>query len=61
MDEYLFITWAKLKADRLKIQREQRVGATSPAEPRSLLPGHGAKRSPRASASARKHLWREQS
>ena len=30
MDEYLFITLAKLKADRLRLEREQRV--LEPAE-----------------------------
>lgn len=30
MDEYLFITMAKLKADRLRLEREQRV--LEPAE-----------------------------
>lgn len=29
MDEYLFIVLAKLKADRLKLEREQRFAATS--------------------------------
>lgn len=29
MDEYLFIVLAKLKADRLKLAREQRLAATS--------------------------------
>jgi hypothetical protein len=27
MDEYLFLTMAKLKADRLKLEREQRAQA----------------------------------
>lgn len=36
MDEYLFITMAKLKADRLRLEREQR--ALEPAEePRKQL------------------------
>jgi hypothetical protein len=44
MDEYLFLTMAKLKADRQKLEREQReaarqVGAT-PAPPK---PGHTPK------------------
>jgi hypothetical protein len=29
MDEYLFIVLAKLKADRLKLEREQHLAATS--------------------------------
>lgn len=32
MDEYLFITLAKLKADRLKLAREQRAQAELPVE-----------------------------
>ena len=30
MDEYLFIALAKLKADRLKLEREQREAARAP-------------------------------
>ena len=37
MDEYLFMTLAKLKADRLKLEREQR--ATAP-DPEQLLHVH---------------------
>lgn len=33
MDEYLFIVLAKLKADRLKVQREQRLAGASQEEP----------------------------
>ena len=32
MDEYLFMTLAKLKADRLKLQREQRANAPGPEQ-----------------------------
>lgn len=32
MDEYLFMTLAKLKADRLKLEREQRLAATDPEQ-----------------------------
>ncbi|WP_129641940.1 hypothetical protein [Peristeroidobacter agariperforans] len=33
MDEYLFMTLAKLKADRLKLEREQRASAPDPEQP----------------------------
>jgi hypothetical protein len=33
MDEYLFMTLAKLKADRLKLEREQRAGAPAASGP----------------------------
>ncbi len=39
MDEYLFMTLAKLKADRLKLEREQR--ATAPHDPEQLRFGMG--------------------
>lgn len=32
MDEYLFMTLAKLKADRLKLEREQRANAPGPEQ-----------------------------
>ncbi|HEY5759442.1 MAG TPA: hypothetical protein VIU34_26655 [Steroidobacter sp.] len=32
MDEYLFMTLAKLKADRLKLQREERAKAAGPEQ-----------------------------
>lgn len=32
MDEYLFMTLAKLKADRLKLQREERANAPDPEQ-----------------------------
>ena len=34
MDEYLFITMAKLKADRLRLEREQRALEPAKEEPR---------------------------
>jgi hypothetical protein len=34
MDEYLFITMAKLKADRLRLEREQRALEPAEEEPR---------------------------
>ena len=58
MDEYLFIALAKLKADRLKLEREQREAARV-SEPRDDEPEH----SHRASARwfPRDPQWREQS
>lgn len=60
MDEYLFITLAKLKADRLKLAREQRQ-LELPVE----VPQHSAKqvarRSPKAGWFWRAPQWREQS
>ncbi len=38
MDEYLFMTLAKLKADRLKLQREERAKAA--ARTRATSPGY---------------------
>jgi len=38
MDEYLFMTLAKLKADRLKLEREQRAGAPDPEQPAASGP-----------------------
>ncbi len=37
MDEYLFITLAKLKADRLKLEREQRRAEPDPEQLRLEL------------------------
>jgi hypothetical protein len=34
MDEYLFIVLAKLKADRLKLEREERFAAARQQDPR---------------------------
>ena len=58
MDEYLFIALAKLKADRLKLEREQREAARVP-HPRDDEPEY----SHRASARwfPRDPQWREQS
>lgn len=60
MDEYLFSILAKLQADRLKLEREQRQ-LELPVE----VPQHSAKQiakqPPRASWFSREPLWREQS
>ena len=44
MDEYLFLTMAKLKADRRKLEREQRAKAARwrEPEPRSSKPDRPA-------------------
>lgn len=68
MDEYLFITLAKLKADRLKLQREQQA-ATAIAEPPlesaqdsgKHTATHSATQSPKTHWFSRQHQWREQS
>jgi hypothetical protein len=58
MDEYLFIALAKLKADRLKLEREQREAAREPF-PGDEEPEH----THRASARWFNRIpeWREQS
>ena len=60
MDDYVFITLAKLKADRLKLQREQRQ-LELPVEVSQHSTKQIAKQSPRASWFSRAPLWREQS
>jgi hypothetical protein len=57
MDEYLFITMAKLKADRLRLEREQRAleladQSRKPIEIQAQLRTHWFSRAPQ---------WREQS
>ena len=59
MDEYLFITLAKLKADRLKLEREQRAAAVDD-EPREG-PNETHRHSARTSWFSREPQWREQS
>lgn len=61
MDEYLFITLAKLKAEQLQLAREQRATAELPVE----APRHSAKQTAQQPLKAgwlsRAPLWREQS
>jgi hypothetical protein len=61
MDEYLFMTLAKLKADRLQLEREQRASAPCPSQ----LPLDWAEPVETHRHSARwfsqQPLWREQS
>lgn len=57
MDEYLFITMAKLKADRLRLEREQR--ARQPAEEPRKQPIETQRA--RTSWFSRAPQWREQS
>jgi hypothetical protein len=62
MDEYLFITMAKLKADRLRLEREQR--AQAPAEESRNQPVETHIESPgqaRTSWFSRAPQWRAQS
>ena len=62
MDEYLFMTLAKLKADRLKLQREERAKAA--AEPEQLrldMSEPVDARRPSARWFSQQPLWREQS
>jgi hypothetical protein len=71
MDEYLFITLAKLKADRLALQREQRRLESDPEQLRLELPERLETRRPAPPRPARNSvlarwfsqqpLWREQS
>ena len=76
MDEYLFITLAKLKSDRLQLEREQRRAEPDPEQLRLELAEtvetrrpsvpHPVRRSPvRNSIVSRwfsqQHLWRGQS
>lgn len=60
MDEYLFITMAKLKADRLRLERERRGQSTVQDEPRTE-PVETHRRSARTGWFTREPEWREQS
>lgn len=59
MDEYLFITMAKLKADRLRLEREQR--AQAPKEESRKEPVETHRHSARTGWFSREPQWREQS
>lgn len=69
MDEYLFMTLAKLKADRLELERERRRSEPDPEQLRLELaeaaPSEARRPSLRNSVLARwisqQPLWREQS
>ena len=71
MDEYLFITLAKLKADRLALQREQRRPESDPEQLRLELPARLEARRPAVARPVRRSvlsrwfsqqpIWREQS
>ncbi|MET0532972.1 MAG: hypothetical protein ABW171_02000 [Steroidobacter sp.] len=60
MDEYLFITMAKLKADRLRLEREQRAQSPAQDEP-GAEPVDTHKRSARTSWFSREPEWSKQS
>ena len=59
MDEYLFISMAKLKADRLRLEREQRAQGLV-EEPRKQ-PVETQRRPARTGWFSRAPQWREQS
>jgi hypothetical protein len=59
MDEYLFITMAKLKADRLRQEREQRQ--EQPRQAREGEPVDTHRHSARTGWFSRNPQWREQS
>lgn len=61
MDEYLFVALAKLKADRLQLEREQQLAL--PLEPRSerAAPVETHRHSARTRWFSQQPLWREQS
>jgi hypothetical protein len=71
MDEYLFITLAKLKADRLKLEREKRGGEPDPeqlrlelaeaAAPRPSSVPHPVRNSILTRWFSQQPSWREQS
>jgi hypothetical protein len=63
MDEYLFITLAKLKADRLRLEREQRTAANFAEPPlETLKPSQShASKAPHNGWFSRAPQWREQS
>jgi hypothetical protein len=63
MDEYLFITMAKLKADRLRLEREQRQeqGLGSHDGAREGEPVDTHRHSARTRWFSRNPRWREQS
>ena len=58
MDEYLFITLAKLKADRLRLEREQRAQLRE--EPREE-PAEAHRRSAQIDWLSSELHWRQQS
>ena len=64
MDEYPFITLARLQADRLKLEREQRLALAMPAwrpDAESESRGSIAKRSFKEPRHLHQHLWSDQS
>jgi hypothetical protein len=61
MDEYLFMTLAKLKADRLKLEREQRASAPDPQQLRLDWAEPAETRRRSARRFFQQPRWREQS
>ena len=64
MDEYQFIQLARLKADRLKLEREQRVALSLEAwraDAEAGSSGSIAKRSHGEQRYLHQHLWSDQS
>ena len=61
MDEYLFMTLAKLQADRLKLEREQRLAALDPEQLRLEWAEPVDRRRRSSRWFSQQPLWREQS
>lgn len=59
MDEYLFITMAKLKADRLRLEREQRASDEAPEPRKQPIETH--RQPARSHWFSRAPQWKEQS
>lgn len=61
MDEYLFMTLAKLRADRLQLEREQRLAAPDPEQLDFGWAESVDAHRPSARWFSQQPLWREQS
>ncbi len=61
MDEYLFMTLAKLQADRRKLEREQRLRAPDPEQLRLEWVEPAETHRPATRWFSQQPLWREQS
>ncbi|WP_153067201.1 hypothetical protein [Steroidobacter cummioxidans] len=61
MDEYLFMTLAKLKADRLQLEREQRLAAPDPEQLRLEWAEPVDTHRPAARWFSQQPIWRDQS
>ena len=61
MDDYVFLVLAKLQADRLRLEREQRVGATFGATEYARAASKGERETRRSPRSISDPDWRVQS